>query len=458
MVKTYGKPCYVLSPAQDVSYLQCKYSLYKRVINILTSTTFKEELDIDILNEAYRLLVKRNDCLRIRFFKKHGRLMQFFAGENDVKVKNIPTLSFNSKEEQEAFIDKTRKKPIKYMRGVVIEPYYIKTYDGRFMIFLKVCHLALDIYGIRIMYKDLMEIYDALKNGTELPSPTGSFEEIVKRDIELSQNKSITQKHIDYFTELFNDNPEPYYAGIHGPNNKLWQKSLAKNHRAMPIFFVHNDTQTYTHKIDRNMVEKVLNFCRYNQCSPANLLFYVSSITLAMMNGNLKNVMPIGLYNCRYSAAEKNCGGTKAQSGGCYTKINYALSFEENLKIFSAEQFRLYKHVKFSDRDFETLMHNAYRSSYLQIYYSMAYSFFSFEMSEDIEFNVYTNGKGALPAYVIQFLNTKTNEIEMSYDVQTKITSEVDVRIFHNHYLNVLKQVLEDPRIKISDIVLSDHA
>ena len=88
----------------------------------------------------------------------------------------------------------------------------------------------------------------------------------------------------------------------------------------------------------------------------------------------------------------------------------------------------------------------------------MAYSFFSFEMSEDIEFNVYTNGKGALPAYVIQFLNTKTNEIEMSYDVQTKITSEVDVRIFHNYYLNVLKQVIEDPRIKISDIVLSDNA
>lgn len=454
MVKPNGKPCYELSPAQDVCYLQCKYSLYKRVINILASTTFKETLDFGVMQKAFNLLVKRNDCLRIRFFKKKGQLMQFFESADEVKPKEIPVMSFSTKEEQDAFIAKLRKKPIDYLHGVIVEPYFINTFDGRYMIFLKVCHLALDIYGIRVMYNDLMGIYESLKNGTELPSPTSSFEEIVQKDIEQSKNKALTQKHIDYFTELLNDNPEPFYAGIHGPKNKIWQKKMAKYHRGMSIFFVHNDTETYLHKIDREMVERVLDYCRYNQCSPATLLFYASSVTLSMMNGKLKNIMPIGLYNCRYSAAEKNCGGTKAQSGGAYTRINYALSFEENLKKFSSDQFHLYKHVKFNDRDFETLMHNAYRSSYFEIYYSLAYSFFSFEASPDVEFNVYTNGKGALPAYVIQFLNTRTNEIETAYDVQTKITSEEDVRIFHSQYLFVLDQVLKNPQMRLGDIEL----
>jgi hypothetical protein len=454
MVKPNGKPCYGLSPAQDVCYLQCKYSLYKRVINILSSTTFKEELDFELLGKAYELLVKRNDCLRIKFFKKKGQLMQFFAGADEVKFKEIPVLSFGTKEEQDDFIHKIRKKPIDYLHGVVIEPYFIKTYDNRYMIFFKVCHLVLDIYGIRIMFQDLMDIYESMKNGTELPAPTASFEEILKKDIALSQNQALTQKHIDYFTQLLNDNPEPFYAGIHGPKNKIWQKNIAKHHRGMSIFFVHNDTETYLHKIDRPMVERILDYCRNNQSSPATLLFYASSLTLAKMNGNIKNIMPIGLYNCRYTAAEKNCGGTKAQSGGCYTKINYSLTFEENLRKFAADQFHLYKHVKFNDRDFETLMHNAYRSSYFEIYYSLAYSFITFDVPEGVEFTVYTNGKGALPAYVIQFLNTKTSEIEMAYDVQTKITSEEDVRIYHSQYLCVLDQVLKNPQIKVADIEL----
>ena len=165
--------------------------------------------------------------------------------------------------------------------------------------------------------------------------------------------------------------------------------------------------------------------------------------------------MPIGLYHCRNSAQEKRCAGPKVQSAACYTKIDYALSFEENLKAFSIAQNGLYRHIKFKDRDFEALMHNIYRSSPLLIYYSIAYSLLPVDMPEGVEFNLYTNGNCALPAYVIQVLNASTKEVDMAYDVQTRITSEEDVRNFHTYYLNVLRQVLDDPGIKAADIQLS---
>ena len=223
----------------------------------------------------------------------------------------------------------------------------------------------------------------------------------------------------------------------------------------MPIFLFHNNTQTYRHKIGKDLVEKILTYCQDNQCSPANLLFYTSSIALAKLNGNCKNIMPIGLYNCRTSAQEKHCAGIKVQSAACYTKIDYDLSFADNLKAFSIAQFGLYKHIKFKDRDFEALVHNIYRSSPLRMYYSFAYSLLPVDMLEGVEFNLYTNGNGALPAYIIQVLNAKTKEVEMAYDVQTKITGEEDVRNFHACYLHVLKQVLDDPGIKVADIQLA---
>ena len=449
-----NKSCYHLSLSQDVAYLQCKYSIYKRVINILSSITMDEEVDFALMDQAFKLLVKRNDCLRIRFFKKKGELMQYF-GDSEKNIKKVPVLSFETKEQQDAFIDKVRKKPIDYRHGVVIEPYFIHTYDDRYMVFFKICHLVTDLYGLNVLYMDLMNVYQALKKGEPLPPAPESFEEIIKKDIEKNAKSHSEEKHLEYFTNLLTDNPEPFYAGIHGPNNPIWQKQLKKHHRSMPIFLVHNSTRTYRHKIDRDLVEKVLTYCQNNRYSPANFLFYASSIALAKLNGNLKNIMPIDLCNCRNTAQEKRCAGPKVQSAGCYTKIDYARSFEDNLKAFSVAQTGLYRHVKFKDRDFEALMHNIYRSSPLLIYYSIAYSLIPVDMPEGVEINLYTNGNSALPAYVIQVLNAKTKEVDMAYDVQTKITGEEDVRNFHTYYLNVLKQVLDDPGIQVADIQLS---
>ena len=380
--------------------------------------------------------------------------MQYF-GDSEKNIKKVPVLSFETKEQQDAFINKVRKKTIDYRHGVVIEPYFIRTYDNRYMVFFKICHLVTDLYGINVLYTDLMNVYHALKNGEALPPAPESFEEVIKKEIEKTSKSNSSEKHLEYFTNLLTDNPEPFYAGIHGPNNPIWQKQLKKHHRSMPIFLVRNSTKTYRHKIDKDLVERVLSYCQNNRCSPANLFFYASSVALAKLNGNLKNIMPIGLYNCRTSAQEKHCAGTKAQSAACYTKIDYDRSFEDNLKAFSIAQIGLYRHIKFKDRDFEALMHNIYRSSPLLIYYSIAYSLIPMDMPESVEFNLYTNGNCALPAYVVQVLNAKTKEIDMAYDVQTKITGEEDVKNFHTYYLNVLSQVLDDPGIKVSDIQLS---
>ncbi len=448
------KACYNLTLSQDVAYMQCKYSLYKRVINILSSITIDEEVDFELMDQAFKLLVERNDCLRIRFFKKRGNLMQYFD-RSEKNVKKVPVLSFETKEQQDAFIDKVRKKPIDYMHGVVIQPYFVHTYDKRYMIFFKICHLVTDLYGINVLYMDFINVYNALKNGEELPPAPESFEEIIKKDIEKKSKSNSAQKHLEYFTDLLTNNPEPFYAGIHGPDNPIWQKQLKKHHRSMPIFLVRNSTKTYRHKIGSDLIEKALTYCQNNRCSPANLLFYASSVTSAKLNGNLKNIIPIGLYHCRSSVQEKRCAGPIVQSAACYTKIDYTRSFEENLKEFTVAQSGLYRHVKFKDRDFEELMHNVYRSSPLRIYYSIAYSLLPIDMPEGVEFNLYTNGNCALPAYVIQVLNSKAKEVDMAYDVQTKITGEEDVSNFHTYYLNVLKQVLDDPTIKVSDIQLS---
>ena len=447
------KACYELSPAQDVPYLQCKYTIFKRVINILTSITIEGEVDFDLMKKAYNIVVERNDCLRIKFFKKGGKLMQYFR--DDVKpLEKIPFHTFETEGQQKAFINKYRLATIKYLRGVVIEPTFIKTFDNKNMILLKVCHLVLDTYGINNIYKDLLAVYNALKNGTDLPPSPPSYEEIIKKDLEKAANESLYEKHYDFFKNLLEDNPEPYYAGIHGPEIAPIQKLRAKNRRGCGMSLLFNYTKDYRHTINSDLVTRVLEYCKETQCSPANFLMYTCSLTTAKLNDNVKNVLPLGLYNNRISQNEKNCGGTKVQSIACYTKFNYKASFEDNLKFFISNQTKLYMHVGFKDRDFETLTHKIYRSPLLETYYGMSYSFVPLEMPEGVSFDMYSNGNGALAAYIIQVFDPKTNEIRMAYDVQVNFTTEEHVAAFHDMYLNVIEQVLDNPAVLLKDITL----
>lgn len=444
------KQIYELTPAQDVPYLQCKYTLFKRVINILSSISLSEDIDFDVMKDAFNLVVERNDCLRIKFFKKDKQLKQYFGEAKPLT--QIPILKFETKEQQAKFIDKYKKTAIKFLKGKVIEPYFIKTYDNKNMILLKVCHLVLDIYGLNVIYKDLMEVYYALKNGTELPPCPGSYEEVVKKDIERKYNDRLVNTNTEFFTNLLNDNPEPYYTGIHGPNNKIWQKKLSKNHRGMQMFFINNDTEGYCHKIDSDLVTRIMAYCKENTCSPADVLLYTCSLTASKLNNDRKHVLPLNLCNCRASAIDKKAAGTKVQSIACYMKFDYNETFEKSIKDFSIYQTKLYRHVNFEDRDFEALLHKTYRSSWLETYYSLTFSFIPMIMPEGVEFMIYSNGKGALPAYLAQLYDVKNNEITMAYDVQSKITSERDVADFHNMYLNVLKQVMDNPQVKLGDI------
>ena len=91
------KTCYELSPSQDVSYLQCKYTLFKRVINIIPAITINYDVDFDLMEKAFNLVVERNDCLRIKFFKRKGKLMQYF--EDSRPYKKIPVVKFDTEEQ-----------------------------------------------------------------------------------------------------------------------------------------------------------------------------------------------------------------------------------------------------------------------------------------------------------------------------------------------------------------------
>ena len=226
---------YELNLSQEVVKLQCTYTLFKKVVNILTSVEIENEIDFSVMEKAFNIAVERNDCTRLRFVKKNKKLMQYF--EEKVIYSNVPMIEFSTKQEQDEFIKKQSKKAIKYMKGNVLEPTFIKTFDGKNMIFLKVCHYIFDIYGLNLFVNDMFSIYEALINGTELPKAPKKFEDMLKKDLEVKYDPETKKGHYDYFNNLLSSNPEPYYAGFDCMTNKYVIKARRKNQR--PDYFTY---------------------------------------------------------------------------------------------------------------------------------------------------------------------------------------------------------------------------
>ena len=444
------KQLYELTSGQDVVYLQCRLSLHKNVVNIVSSLTLDEDVDFELLKVAFNKVAERNDCLRIKFVKQGKNLMQYF--EDKREYNSIDVLKFETEAEQTAYIDKFVNKAIDYKKGVVAEPVFIKTFDGKSMVLMKVCHLVLDIYGINFIYKDLFDVYNAMKENKELPEMPGSFEKLLQVDLQKKHDEAFNQKNKEFFSEYFSSRENPYYAGVHGENEKIWQKQLKKGRHAMKLFLLKNATQGYSKYINKEVTSKIMKFCEETKITPANFLFYTLSVTASRMNSNVKNMLPMELCNCRGTVQSKKCAGTKVQSILCYTTVDYDKSFNENINEFVKGQNTLYRHIGYSDLEIQALLHEYYKSSFLEIYYGIAFSFLPITMPKGSEFMVYSNGHGALPCYIAQLYRVEEGDIIMAYDAQKLIIGQEEIDNFHDNYIKNLEQILDNPNLVLKDL------
>ena len=96
---------YDLIPSQQTMHYMLKYSLHKQVMQIPMSLTVSEKLDFDTLQKAVEIECRRNDCMRLRYFKerdKYGSTLRPTAKEakfrshlqtkEDMKSTSPPTL------------------------------------------------------------------------------------------------------------------------------------------------------------------------------------------------------------------------------------------------------------------------------------------------------------------------------------------------------------------------------
>ena len=69
-----------------------------------------------------------------------------------------------------------------------------------------------------------------------------------------------------------------------------------------------------------------------------------------------------------------------------------------------------------------------------------------------VNFQMYSNGKGALATYMALMLNTENNEVYAMYDIQTEMCNADQMIDFQNTYVNVIETVLKNPEAPLGEM------
>lgn len=443
---------YLFNYSQDIVHLQTKYSLFKRVSNILFSVTFENGFKDGLMTKAIELLVERNDCLRLVCEKKGKQNMQYFR--EHCTVGKIPSFTFDSYGQIDKFVNKFRRGAINVYKGETFKPAFATGPNGEKMVFIKISHLVADTYGIGILVNDLYHIYNALERGEELPAAPGQFEEILKKDTQYRANEEGVDKDIAFFKDYYEvkHSTIPAYCGIHGNESDRWLKLKKKGARSLPYLFVKCDTRGYKFVIPATLTEKVEELCAQHSLSMNTFFFYTCAIACSLRNEKRPYQLPLELMNCRGTVADRKAAGTKVQSLSVYTTVDYTRSFIENVMELYSDQAELYRHTKLSFLEVQDIQHKLWNYSMTSQLTNFCFSFIPVAFPKGIQFQLHSNGKGALPAYMALMLNTETKEVYAMYDIQTKMCNTDQMIEFQNTYVKVIESVLKSPDAKLGEL------
>jgi len=444
---------YGFNYSQDIIHLQTKYALFKRVANILFSVTFDEGFDESLMKQALQKLVDRNDCLRMTFVKDGKTIKQYF--DEHRAIGDIPSKTFNTSSQLNAFIRRFRKKMVNVYKGEAIKVVFITNPSGKQEVLIKVSHFAADTYGIAVLVNDLAGIYKALREGTELPPEPGRFADVLQKDAEYRNNEEALQKDIDFFKDYYEKrHPEhPTYLGIHGDESDRWLRFKNKGKFWLTFLFIRCDTEGYRFVIPAAVSDRVTEWCEKQGISMTSFFFYTYGIACSLKNGRMPYQLPLELMNCRATVTDRKAAGTKVQSLSVYMTVDYKKTFNESIAELFAEQSELYRHTRLSYLEVEQIQHKLWNYPMTSQVINYCFSFIPMSMPKGLHLQVYSNGKGALVDYLAMIYDVDTHEIYVNHDIQTKMVTPGQLVDFHNLFIHVVETVLAHPDTPLEQII-----
>lgn len=447
---------YPITPSQYTIFLSRKYSMHKSIINIPTSLIIREEMDTDILEDAVRQAIKRWDSFGIRLVKDRESPKQYFT---DPEVESIERLDFTGKtrEAMERTFAKLGSKKLEIYEAPMARFYILKTPEGYGGIFSVINHLIMDSWAISMFYKDAIEIYYAMKNGTPFPKDVVPYETVLKKEVMYRQSPQ-HQKSLEYWQNEFSKD-EPMFTHINGSEviEKFRKKKGNEHARFAGSFYLRSTSGHDLYWITKEEIETMSRFLEEYKFPSLQVLFQMGLRTyLAKVNSHEEDVSMHNIVARRGTIEEKSTGGTRAHVVAFRTIMPPETTFEEGCRMLFDKQNELYRHADFSPMEMFQVEKSLLPASQAQSYRACSLTFQPVPMSvqngPEIETRWYSNGAVAQPFYLTVMDGDGTGGLKCYYEYMSNVISEERIKDVHRYMTKVMLEGAKRPELTLEEL------
>lgn len=448
---------YDIIPSQETIYLMVKYSFHKQLTQIPTSFTLGVDIDFDLMQKALDLELERNDSMRLRFVKIDKKIKQYFLPELKYQA---PIKHFSSLEEQEAFFAADAQKPVYFFKDETFRIYFFKTEGVGSGVYMNVSHLNCDAMGLVVFYLDLLKIYKALLDGTDLPKPLDKYEEYINDEFARLANTKKMARHEEFYKKYFLKGGEPYYAGVHGPAflEKYRKKKKDPTLRVPPAYNPLYDKCDYISKhISPEDSKKIFDYCLEKKIAPESILQLGMRTHCSSINGRINDVFMMSLCSKRATNKEKNMSGCITQPLQLRTIIPEEYTFSQAIDEITSVRTQLFRHSDYPYITARDLSRDIFNYNMIQGPACMMFSWIPVPIIPDLpfsfDFKTYNLGRYFTPLYTICSPDPKDFGININYMYRVKLSTAADIEALHANSLKVVLAGIENPNLTIGQLL-----
>lgn len=408
--------------------------------NIGGTIIIKEKINFELLEKAINKFIELNDSFNIRLhFNDDGSIKQFFSNYVFQKIDLIDLNSYNDLLEKE-------KELIEYSFPLLNTPLYkfimFKFSDETGGIIMIVHHLISDGFACNFAANKIAFIYNCLLNNQKFDTHFASYKDYILSEKNYTESTKF-EKDKKYWDKIFETIPE--VVSISTSTNKS-NSQFEKITSSRELFTIQKD-----------LLEKINNFCKSHKTSKYNLFMAIYSLYIGKVNDINDFVIGTPILN-RTNFKEKNTTGMFINTIPFRCTLNSNITFDEYLNDISIKSINMLRHQKYSYEYILDELRN--KQSNIPSLYNILLSYqIGKSNCTDTDFD-----------YTVRWTHSSTNSDELSihffeyddtddtlniaYDYQNRKFSRKDILDLHLRINHIINQVLKDSKIKISNIEL----
>lgn len=454
---------YPISNSQQMMYLMSlKYGSGYPVNNIGFGYYWQGEMDKEVMKESIYEAISRCDTMRLRFVMgKKLSLLQYVTEKSELRVEEWDYSHLTVEEAQKRLTDFSRINIPMFdceLHRIIL----INFKDGYKGIFMRIQHLAMDAYSLKVFVNDIIEIYLHKTKGTPYPKPMRPYIPVLEKELAYTSSE---QHEIDrqYWYDSLAKTDEPIFTDFMIENRLKLQQKKYPEHRFADIHSGLPDASTIKFSMSAEDSEKVLKMCGERGLSIFAVISMGVRTGLSCFNDNQQDVSFKMIINRRGTIAEKKSGGLRINFLPMRSIIAPEETFSDAVKKISEVQNEMYLHASLSfletlkerhksmpkDAKFDST-YDSFGLSYQPV---MKLASIDEKMAETAKSVWYNNGATMIPLYVTVLHRTSDNGLDFIVEYRKEPEAEYDLTVLYSKIADTLVIGAENPDITVGEIL-----